>query len=150
MTRSMSALIKTAASSLPCAMLIGGLASGQTSPAIEAARAEICMEAESRYRQIFGKAPSEEPFAVVLMYRDNFCPRQLSVRRGAKLRWVNVDRRTSHSVWFKEAGRAESERAFPEDVVEMTIDWPPGEYPYLCGPHWEREGMLGRLTVTER
>jgi plastocyanin len=70
------------------------------------------------------------------------------VKQGATVRWINVDRRTSHSVWFKEAGRGESERAFPEELVEMTIDLPPGEHPYLCGPHWEREGMVGRLRVT--
>jgi plastocyanin len=81
------------------------------------------------------------------MYRDTFCPQRVTVKRNTRLRWVNVDKRTSHSVWFKDAGRAESDRAFPEDVVEMIIDWPPGEYPYLCGPHWEREGMVGRLTV---
>jgi plastocyanin len=30
----------------------------------------------------------------------------------------------------------------------MTIDLPTGVYSYLCGPHWEKEGMIGRLTVT--
>jgi plastocyanin len=111
-------------------------------------RAAICAEAETRYRDIFGRGPKDEPFAVVLMYKDNFCPQQLTVKRNTRLRWVNVDRRTSHSVWFKDAGKSESERAFPEEVVEMVIDWPAGEYPYLCGPHWEKEGMVGRLTVT--
>lgn len=146
----MSALIRIAAGAAIAGTVMGAFALAQTSPAIEAARKEICAEAESRYRQIFGKAPSEEPFVVVLMYRDNFCPQQLSVKQGTTVRWVNVDRRTSHSVWFKEAGRAESERTFPEEIVEMVIDWPPGEYPYLCGPHWEREGMVGRLTVTAK
>jgi plastocyanin len=110
-------------------------------------RAAICAEAENRYREMFGRASKDEPFVVVLMYRDTFCPQRVTVKRNTRLRWVNVDKRTSHSVWFKDAGRAESDRAFPEDVVEMIIDWPPGEYPYLCGPHWEREGMVGRLTV---
>ena len=145
----MGALIRMTAGGI-VSVVAGALAAAQTSPAIEAARKEICAEAEGRYRQIFGKAPSEEPFVVVLMYRDNFCPQHVSVKQGTTLRWVNVDRRTSHSVWFKESGRAESDRAFPEELVEMTVDWPPGEYPYLCGPHWEREGMVGRLTVTGR
>jgi plastocyanin len=113
----------------------------------ESERAALCAEAETRYRDIFGRASKDEPFAVVIMYRDSFCPQNLIVKRNTRLRWVNVDKRTSHSVWFKDAGKAESDRAFPEEFVEMVIDWPPGDYPYLCGPHWEREGMIGRLTV---
>ena len=113
----------------------------------EIERAAICTEAENRYREMFGRVPKDEPFVVVLMYRDTFCPQHVTVKRNTRLRWVNVDKRTSHSVWFKDAGRAESDRAFPEEFVEMIIDWPSGDYPYLCGPHWEREGMVGRLTV---
>ncbi len=113
----------------------------------EIERAAICTEAENRYREMFGRAPKDEPFVVVLMYKDTFCPQHVTVKRNTRLRWVNVDKRTSHSVWFKDAGRAESDRAFPEEFVEMIIDWPSGDYPYLCGPHWEREGMVGRLTV---
>ncbi len=114
----------------------------------EAERAEVCREAQERYRTIFGRTPDQEPGAVILMYKDNFCPRDLTVRQGSELRWVNVDRRTSHSVWFKESGKPESDRAFAEEVIRMTIDWPPGEYPYLCGPHWEQQGMMGRIVVT--
>ncbi len=116
----------------------------------EAERQAICAEAEGRYRSIFGRGPQDEPFGVILMFKDTFCPSHLTVKQGSKLRWVNVDRRTSHSVWFKEAGRSESDRAFPEETIDMTVDFPPGDYPYLCGPHWEREGMIGRLTVIGR
>lgn len=107
----------------------------------------LCREAEERYRQLFGKASAEAAPPVVLMYRSSFCPQRLAVKRGGTVQWVNVDRRTSHSVWFREAGRPESERKFPEEHIEMTIDLPPGEHPYLCGPHWERDGMVGSLVV---
>jgi len=116
----------------------------------EADRGEICAEAANRYRDIFGRAAQDEPFAVVMMFKDNFCPQSITVTQGSKVRWVNVDKRTSHSVWFKDAGKPESDRVFAEEVVDLTVDWPPGEYPYLCGPHWEKEGMVGRLTVTGR
>jgi len=132
------------------AVLMVGL--GLTAQAVsltDAERAEICAEAADRYRQMAGKAPGDEPFVVILMYRDIYCPDAMTVKQGATLRWINVDRRTSHSVWFKEAGRPESDRVFPEEFVEMTIDLPPGEYPYLCGPH-VADGMVGRLTVTGR
>jgi plastocyanin len=135
-------------SSLPAAALLGWAVAAHAAMLTEAERTEICQEAQARYRAAFGRAPEEEPFVVILMFKDNFCPRAISVKQGAKVRWINVDRRTSHSVWFKEAGRPESDRVFSQEVVDMTIDWPPGEYPYLCGPHWDKEGMVGRLTVT--
>ncbi|HHK73901.1 MAG TPA: copper-binding protein, partial [Rhizobiales bacterium] len=40
-------------------------------------------------------------------------------------------------------------RVFPKDKVEMKFDLPPGDYPYLCGPHWESDGMIGKVTVTK-
>jgi plastocyanin len=123
----------------------------QGAPALaltEAERAEICQQADARYRAIYGRDPREEPFTVILMFKDTFCPQSVTVSQGTRLRWINVDRRTSHSVWFKQDGRPESERIFPEEAIDMVVDWPPGEYPYLCGPHWEKEGMVGRLTVT--
>ena len=63
------------------------------------------------------------------------------------MRVINVDKRTSHSVWFKEAGKEESERLFPEEGWSITFGTP-GEYPYVCGPHGEQEGMVGKVTVT--
>ena len=29
----------------------------------------------------------------------------------------------------------------------MVMDFAPGEHTYLCGPHWEHEGMVGRITI---
>ena len=83
------------------------------------------------------------------MYKYTFCPHEMDVKQGATVRWVNVDRRTSHSVWFKVIGKPESDRLFSEEKVEMIIDMPPGDFPYLCGPHGEQEGMTGQLTVVE-
>lgn len=108
---------------------------------------KICQEAEARYRELFGKPSKEGPDVVVLMYKYTFCPSVLEVKQGAKIRWVNVDKRTSHSVWFKEAGRPESDRVFSEEHVPMTADLAPGSYPYICGPHNERQGMRGTLTI---
>lgn len=134
------------------AAVLAGLAAAPavTATLTEAELAAICTEAEGRYRDAFGRAPGEEPFTVVLMYRSTFCPLHVTVKQGDLLRWINVDRRTSHSVWFKDAGREESDRIFPEEAIDMTVDLPPGDYPYLCGPHWERENMIGRMTVIER
>lgn len=133
------------------ALSLAGVAqTASSAPRNEAERRAICAEAEERYRTVTGRASTDEPVAVILMYKDTFCPAHLTVKQGARLRWVNVDRRTSHSVWFRDTGKPESERAFAEEAIEFTVDLPVGDHPYLCGPHWEREGMIGRLTVTER
>ncbi|MBT3702515.1 MAG: copper-binding protein, partial [Alphaproteobacteria bacterium] len=53
-----------------------------------------------------------------------------------------------HSVWLKQAGEAESERFFPEEQWEFPFITP-GEYPYLCGPHWDQEDMRGFVRVVD-
>lgn len=107
----------------------------------------ICSEAEQRYREVFGKPSGEAGLPIIAMYKHTFCPNELVVKPGATVRFVNVDRRTSHSVWFKQAGREESERLFGEEHVDVTIDLPPGTHDYLCGPHWQQEGMVGKIVV---
>jgi len=127
------------------AFLAGAEAVAQADKA--ALRREICAEAEARYVQIFAKPSAEAGLAVVTMYKHTFCPIEIAVKAGATVRFVNVDRRTSHSVWFKAAGREESTRLFGEEHVDMVMDLAPGTHDYLCGPHWEQEGMIGRIVV---
>lgn len=123
---------------------------GAATAASEHEQAETCREAEQRYQELYGKLPSAEAEPVVTMYKHTFCPPRLTVRQGTVVRFINVDRRTSHSFWFKDAGQAESERFFPGEGASITIDLAPGEHIYLCGPHWEQEKMVGRITVTPR
>jgi plastocyanin len=118
-----------------------------TAQEMTAEQKQICAEAQARYKDLFGKLPSEEKVTVVLMYNMTFCPLRLQVKAGTTVRWVNVDKRTSHSVWFKDDGRPESDRKFPEEALEMPIDLPPGEHIYWCGPHGERENMRATITV---
>ena len=121
-------------------------------PAMTPEKQEICKKAEERYQKIYGHPSADlkkKGIVVVKMYKYTFCPPQVTVKPGTTVRWVNVDKRTSHSVWFKDEGKEESERIFPdpEEKVEMKFDLPPGEYPYLCGPHWQAEGMVGKVIV---
>ena len=109
---------------------------------------EICAEAEERYKELYGEEAGKEDAVIVKMYKYTFCPPKLTIKAGTKVRWVNVDKRTSHSVWLKEAGVEESERFFPEETWEHEFT-KAGEYPYLCGPHGDSEGMTGTLTVVE-
>ena len=108
---------------------------------------KICAEAEERYQELFGDQPLEDGVVVVKMYKYTFCPIDLEVKPGTKLRWINVDKRTSHSVWFKEQGQEESERLFPDEFVEMTMD-EAGSFDYICGPHGDQEKMRASVTVT--
>lgn len=105
---------------------------------------EVCAEAEQRFAEQGGK---QEPGKVtVLMYKYRFCPPNVTVKAGTTVRWINVDKRTSHSVWLKEAGKEESPRMFNFETYEVPFTTP-GKYPYLCGPHWEQEKMIGHVTV---
>ena len=113
---------------------------------------DIRDEAGKRFTEMKGAAlasgdPAASDPAVVLLYNYTFCPREIRVKTGATLRFLNVDRRTSHSVWFKAAGKAESERFFPGEHVDVVIDLPPGTHDVLCGPHWEHQAMRAIVVV---
>lgn len=106
-----------------------------------------CQEADQRFTELYGKPPANEQPPVILMFKHTFCPVQMTAKQGSTVRFLNVDRRTSHSFWFKDAGRPESDRFFPGEGAAMLMDLPPGEHTFLCGPHWEHEGMVGRITI---
>ena len=138
----MKSILTLTGAAIFTAMMTPGIAAAASD------KAKICEEAEQRYQKIYKKPSSEEDVTIVKMYKYTFCPVEVTVKQGTTVRWVNVDKRTSHSTWFKEAGKEEGERLFPDEKAEMKFDLPPGEYPYLCGPHWESDGMIGKVTVT--
>ena len=108
---------------------------------------DICAEAEERYVEMMGHRSAEAAgVTVVTMYKYNFCPAQITVPVGTTVRWVNVDKRTSHSVLVKNSGEPESDRVFSVESIEFTFLLP-GPQDYLCGPHWEVQNMIGRVTV---
>lgn len=107
----------------------------------------LCAKAEARYVEMFGHpSAQEEGVTVVTMYKYNFCPAQITVPVGTIVRWVNVEKRTSHSVIVP--GEPESDRAFPEESVEYMF-LTTGDQKYLCGPHWETYDMIGMVTVVD-
>lgn len=120
-----------------------------TSPSLAEELSPECAEAEERYVKLFGQPSSDaDGVTVVTMYKYKFCPENLTVPVGTTVRWVNVDKRTSHSVHLKEAGEPESDRLFPEEVFEFTF-LSAGDQNYLCGPHWDTQKMIGMVTVTD-
>lgn len=90
--------------------------------------------------------PAAAPQIVDVTIRDyTFNPAVLKVRPGTTVRWINGEKRTSHSVLFTGATGFESERIFPGESWQRRFDQP-GVYVYTCGPHPE---MQGRIEVTE-
>lgn len=81
-----------------------------------------------------------EPAAQVTIQHQQFSPADVEIRAGASVRWINREKRTSHSVFFPKE-RMESERMLPEEAWERTFGTP-GEYPYECGPHPEMKGIV--------
>nr|WP_319387537.1 plastocyanin/azurin family copper-binding protein [uncultured Roseibium sp.] len=135
-------VLRLAAVVLPMTVALPAMADEQDT-------AMICAEAEDRYVEMFGQSSSEENgVTVVKMYKYRFCPENLSVPVGTTVRWVNVDKRTSHSVILSDEGIAESDRLFPEEAFEFTFLTAGPPQSYLCGPHWETQDMIGRVTVT--
>jgi len=108
-------------------------------------RSSACAKADKRYAKLYPGAESGN-VVIVKLYKYNFCPANISIKAGTTVRWVNVDKRTSHSVWLKQAKVEESERFFPEETWDYTFEQP-GQYPYLCGPHGKDEGMNGYVKV---
>lgn|SRR5574340_152418 len=70
-----------------------------------------------------------------------FDPQQLKIRPGTTVKWVNNEKRTSHSVFFEQEGLPESERFFPGESWQRVFD-KPGIYRYRCGPHPEMTGVV--------
>lgn len=70
-----------------------------------------------------------------------FKPAELKIKAGTTVKWVNNEKRTTHSVLFTGSGGFESERFFPGESWQRTFD-KPGSYPYTCGPHPEMKGMI--------
>lgn len=75
-----------------------------------------------------------------------FTPAEITIKAGTTVRWVNREKRASHSVFFTGPDGFESERLFPGESYSRRFA-KPGRYPYTCGPHPE---MLGVVEVLPR
>ena len=125
-------------------LLACGPAAAQSPKLSPEERAAICAEAEPRLKDWLAEHPIGGDTVVVATWKEVFCPETVTVKAGQKLLFVNVEKRTSHSVWFKADGRAESPRFFPDEIHEQPVDLGEGDHDYVCGPHpW----MRGRITV---
>jgi plastocyanin len=94
---------------------------------------------------LFSLAATAQNVVEVRIINYHFEPPTVSIKAGDSVRWVNGEKRTSHSVLFsgKNPGEKglESERLFPEETWERRFDQP-GRSPYQCGPHPEMKGEV--------
>lgn len=82
-----------------------------------------------------------ESVAEVRIEGYRFLPAEISIQAGDSVRWVNDEKRTSHSVVFPAEGGLESERMFPQESWQRRFE-KPGRYEYHCGPHPEMKGVV--------
>jgi plastocyanin len=81
-----------------------------------------------------------------IMIRDyRYQPAELVIQPGTTVKWINDEKRVSHSILFTGPDGFESERIFPGESWERRFD-KPGRYPFSCGPHPEMQGVI---TVSE-
>jgi plastocyanin len=79
---------------------------------------------------------------VVVEIRDyRYIPQNLTIKVGTTVRWVNAEKRTTHTVRFDGPDGIESERLFPGDSYERRFDQP-AKLAYTCGPHPEMKGLI--------
>lgn len=80
--------------------------------------------------------------AVDVIIQDyRFQPSEIRVVEGSVVRWVNKEKRTSHSVVFAAELGGESERFFPDEHWQKRFDIV-GTFPYQCDPHPEMKGTV--------
>ena len=70
-----------------------------------------------------------------------FHPAKLSISVGDSVRWVNREKRATHSVLFAGPAGGESDRLFPGEHWQRLFDRA-GSYAYGCGPHPEMHGLI--------
>ena len=90
---------------------------------------------------MWGTAWASDEVLTVGIREMRFEPASLVVKAGSVVRWVNQEKRTSHSVLFTGPGGFESERFMPGEHYERRFDQP-GRYAYTCGPHPEMTGVI--------
>jgi plastocyanin len=70
-----------------------------------------------------------------------FVPAEVRIKVGDTVKWINREKRTSHSVLFPAENGLESERMFPDEHWQRIFT-EPGTFAYRCGPHEEMKGSV--------
>lgn len=79
--------------------------------------------------------------AEIIIREYQYQPAELVIPTGTTVKWINDEKRVSHSILFAGPDGFESDRIFPGESWERTFDQP-GSYPFSCGPHPEMHGII--------
>jgi len=90
-----------------------------------------------------GAAASDENLVIIKDFK--FIAQEITIQRGATVRWENREKRQYHNVWFEALGEEEPDYIFPDESYERKFP-DSGSFPYRCGPHPK---MTGVVHVTE-
>lgn len=90
---------------------------------------------------LFSICAAAQQTVVVTIAEYKYTPAEVRIKAGDTVKWVNNEKRTSHSVLFSAENGLESERMFPGEVWERRFPIP-GRYEYTCGPHPEMKGVV--------
>lgn len=85
--------------------------------------------------------PLQAKEVVVEIYKMQFTPSHITVTQGDTVKWVNVEKRQYHNVWFKQLDKEEPQYIFPDETYTKTFN-DTGEFPYECGPHPKMQGVV--------
>ena len=88
-------------------------------------------------------AGNDETLVIIKDFK--FIAQEITVKRGATVRWENREKRQYHSVWFEKYGDPEPDYLFPDETYTRAFD-SAGSFDYRCGPHPE---MIGVVHVVE-
>ena len=89
---------------------------------------------------LFLAATSAALAAEVRIKDYKFLPEKVTVKAGETVKWVNDEKRASHSIVFPQE-KIESERLLGGDSWQRKFERP-GTYPYTCEPHPEMKGVV--------
>jgi plastocyanin len=90
---------------------------------------------------LFSIYAAAQQTVTVNMAEYKYTPAEVRIKAGDTVKWVNNERRTSHSVLFPAENGLESTRMFPGESWERRFQ-APGRYEYTCGPHPEMKGVV--------
>lgn len=90
---------------------------------------------------LFSLVATAQTVVEVHIVNYHFEPPTVNIKVGDSVRWINGEKRTSHSVVFPDENGLESERLFPDEHWERRFGRP-GRYAYQCGPHPEMKGEV--------
>ena len=80
--------------------------------------------------------------STVIIKKFKFIPKEITIKRGETVQWINQEKRQYHSVWFEALGEEEpDDYLFPDDSYSRTFE-ETGSFPYRCGPHPEMTAIV--------